>query len=136
MENSGNDATLATSGEDNHPMTSFQSSVLTILGDMRSDMQSLQPKIADLEDRTQSVQVSPYNSKGRGKEPLRRSTEEDKNVRRNPRSEDDRDKRESSTAPDGTTCNKHLDDRNSELMIMIQNSSGTMRTMTNRTRKE
>ena len=116
MENSGNDATLATSGEDNQPMTSFQSLVLTMLGDMRSDMQSMQAKIADLEDRTQSVRASPYNSKGKGKAPLRRSTDEDKNARRNPRSEDNCDERESSTAPDGTTHNKHWADRDGKLM--------------------
>ena len=116
MENSGNDATLATSGKDNHPMMSVQSSVLTMLGDMRSDMQSTQAKITDLEDRTQNVRASPYNSKGKGKAPLRHSTEEDENVRRNPRSEDDRDEQESSTAPDGTTRNKHWANRDGELM--------------------
>jgi len=71
MENTtGNDATLASSGKDDQTMTSFQSSVLAMLGDMRSDMQSMQDKIADLDDRTQSVRASPYNSKGKGKAPL------------------------------------------------------------------
>ena len=107
MENSGNDATLVNSGEDDQSMTPFQSSVLAMLGDMRSDMQSMQTKIADLEDRTQSVRTSPGTSKGKGKTPLRRSTEEDEDARRNPRNEEDRDERELSIAPDETTRSKH-----------------------------
>jgi len=98
-------------------MTSFQSSVLAMLGDMRSDMQSMQAKIADLDDRTQSVRASPYNSKGKGKAPLRRSMEEDVNAGRNPRGEDDRhDEREPSVASDGAARSKHWADRNDEMM--------------------
>ena len=114
--NTGNDATLANSGQDDQSMASFQSSVLAMLGNMRSDMQSMQAKIADLDDRTQSVPASPYKSKGKGRAPLRRSLEEDGNAERNQHGDDDRQERESSVVSDGTARNKNWADRDNEVM--------------------
>jgi hypothetical protein len=111
---------FALAGERDQPSeaAALQSTVLTMLADMRSVMQSMNGRIANLEgDGTQSVRHTSHTPKGKGKAPLRRSAGGDGATPGSSRDIVDREDRESSVAASETsTRSKNWADRDDEVM--------------------